>query len=165
MNAQKNPIIIFGSSRGDGNTLQAVRAIIKDETIPFVNLSDLQISYYDYEYTNKHDDFIPLMERIVGHNPIILATPVYWHSMSAIMKTFIDRWCDLTAIRKDLGKGLANKDLYVITSYAGSKPAGFEYAFIETTDYMDMHYKGCFYYYSGKNSNLRDENSLLSISF
>lgn len=44
--------------------------------------------------------------------------------MSALMKTFIDRWSDLLNIRKDIGRRLTNKELYVITSFGESIPRG-----------------------------------------
>lgn len=99
-----NPIIILGSSRSDGDTLQAIKAVTKERTVPIIDLKNLNISPYDYAYENKHDDFITLAEKMVQHNPIVLATPVYWYTMSALMKTFIDRWSDLLDIRKDLGR-------------------------------------------------------------
>ncbi len=161
----KKPLIIFGSSRSDGNTLQAIKAVIQNQPIPIVDLSDLNIAYYDYNYENAKDDFIPLAEKMVRHNPIILATPVYWYTMSATMKTFIDRWSDLLDIRKDIGRRLTNKELYVITSYGTDMPKGFEDAFSQTCEYVDMQYKGCFYFYSGDNAERRQENNLLAEKF
>jgi len=58
----------------------------------------------------------------------------------------------LLTIRKDLGRGLANKDLYVITSYGARKPNAFEESFRQICGYMDMHYKGCYYHYAGKDA-------------
>src|SRR5437899_1881445 len=160
-----DPIIILGSSRSDGNTLRAVKAVFKDKVIPIVDLNSLNISYYDYSYANVKDDFIPLAEKMVKYNPIILATPVYWYSMSALMKTFLDRWSDLLDIRKDIGKRLTNKDLYVITSYAADLPKGFEDAFSQTCDYLGMRYKGCFYFYCGGNDKLLEENNIFAKKF
>lgn len=163
---KKNPLIIFGSSRGDGNTLNAIKAAIKDRPIPIVDLQELDIAHYDYNYANSHDDFIPLAEKMVRHNPIILATPVYWYSMSALMKTFIDRWSDLLDIRKDIGRRLTNKELYVITSFGESMPRGFEDAFSQTCDYLDMQYKGCFYFYSGNDDlELKKTNEITADRF
>ena len=156
----KNPLIIFGSARSDGNTLQAIKALIGDQPVPIVDLGELNISHYDYHYKNINDDFIPLAEQMVKHNPIILATPVYWYTMSALMKTFMDRWSDLLDIRKDLGRRLTNKELYVIASYGGVKPEGFEYPFSQTCEYLEMQYKGCFYFYSGEDPQLIKENAI-----
>ncbi|MBX9922900.1 MAG: GNAT family N-acetyltransferase [Rhabdochlamydiaceae bacterium] len=162
---KKNPIIIFGSARSDGNTLQAIKTVIKDQPIPIVDLKELNIAHYDYSYANAKDDFISLAEKMVRHNPIILATPVYWYSMSALMKTFIDRWSDLLDTRKDIGRRLTNKELYVITSYGESVPRGFEDAFSQTCEYLDMQYKGCYYFYSGDNLELSNGNAPLASEF
>lgn len=161
----RNPIIIFGSSRSDGDTLQAIKAVIKNRSIPIIDLKTLNIAHYDYNYENKQDDFLVLAERMIQHNPIILATPVYWYTMSALMKTFIDRWSDLLDIRKDLGRRLSHKELFVIACYGTSLPKGFEDAFSQTCDYMDMQYKGCLYFYSGEDAGLAEDNELLVESF
>lgn len=163
---KRNPIIIFGSARSDGKTLKAIKAVIKDQPIPIVDLRELSISHYDYNYENRNDDFIPLAEKMVRYNPIILATPVYWYTMSALMKTFIDRWSDLLHIRKDIGRRLTNKELFVITSYGDSMPKGFEEAFAQTCEYLDMQYKGCYYFYSGDDSiETMEENNRLADKF
>lgn len=65
---QRNPIIIFGSSRSDGDTLQAINTVIKDYAVPIIDLKNLNIAHYDYNYENKHGDFIALAERMVQHN-------------------------------------------------------------------------------------------------
>lgn len=141
---KRNPIIIFGSSRSDGDTFRAIKSVIKDCPVPIIDLKNFNISHYDYNYENRHDDFLSLSEKMIQYNPIILATPVYWYTMSALMKTFMDRWSDLLDIRKDIGRRLAQKELFVISSYGTSIPKGFEDAFSQTCAYLDMQYKGCF---------------------
>ena len=160
-----NPIIIFGSSRSNGNTFLAIEAVIKDRPIPIVDLKQLNISCYDYHYKNEKDDFIPLAEQMIQHNPIILATPVYWYTMSAIMKTFIDRWSDLLDIRKDLGRRLAGKELYLITSYGSDMPKDFEMPFSQTCTYLKMEYKGCCYFYNGDDEGRKQQNAFLAEAF
>ncbi|MBM3197580.1 MAG: GNAT family N-acetyltransferase [Chlamydiae bacterium] len=155
---QRKPIVIFGSSRSDGDTLQAIKAVIKDLSVPIIDLKNLNIAHYDYNYENKHDDFMAIAEKMVQHNPIILATPVYWYTMSALMKTFIDRWSDLLDTRKDIGRRLSHKELFVIACYETSLPRGFEDAFSQTCDYLDMQYKGCLYFYSGEDPELAKDN-------
>jgi putative NADPH-quinone reductase/RimJ/RimL family protein N-acetyltransferase len=162
---EKNPIIILGSSRGEGNTLKIVHQLINEASIPLVDLRNLNISHYDYNYENMKDDFLPLAEKMVKHNPIVLATPVYWYTMSALMKTFIDRWSDLLDIRKDIGRRLAGKELYVITSYSAGIPRGFEDPFSQTCEYLEIDYKGCFYFYSGDDAELKKNNLLLAERF
>jgi NAD(P)H-dependent FMN reductase len=162
---KENPILIYGSSRGDGHTRRAVQDIIEERNIPIVDLLDLDISYFDYEHANENDDFLPLMERIVNHNPIIIATPVYWYSMSATMKTFFDRWSDLITIRKDLGRALENKFMYVITSYGTDFPIGFEDPIRLTCTYMKMQFGSTYFHYSGNDKASLAENERFAASF
>ncbi len=120
-------IIVFGSSRSNGRTLEAIKMITDDALI--VDLNTLKISPYDYEHRNIDDDYLPLMKKVVEHDLIILATPVYWYSMSAQMKTFIDRLNDLLEVGKDIGRKLRGKRLFVIASLGTSMPKGFEEPF------------------------------------
>jgi len=162
-----SPIVIFGSSRKRGNTWEATQMVLQDQVVPIVNLNDIDISAFDYEYKNQGDDFLSLAEEMVKHNQIIIATPIYWYTMSAIMKTFIDRWSDFITHKKDLGRRMRGKNLYIVTSYAvypeGKK--GFEAIFKQTAEYMGMKYGGCFFHYSGEDISISQKNSKVADKF
>lgn len=149
--ATDNPIIIFGSARDKGDTWDAVQMVLDGKNIPIINLREIHFSGFDYTGSNHDDDFLPVMKNILNHNPIILATPVYWYSMSDIMKRFLDRWSDLLSEYKDMGRALRGKTIYVISSYAvhPEGKAGFEETFQQTCEYLGMHYGGAFTKYSG----------------
>jgi len=147
------PIFILGSSRSFGNTRKIIVDVAGKKEIEIIDLSAKKISFFDYEHHNEHDDFIPLIESILPYETLVLATPVYWYTMSAIMKTFIDHISDLITIRKELGQKLNNKNLFVIASYGTSIPRGFEDAFEQTCTYMNMNYLGTSFFYS-KNDSL-----------
>ena len=149
MSKKPVPLVIFASSRGEGNTRAALKAVQGERPFEMVDLSTLNIGYFDYEHANAEDDFIALAEKMQDHEVIILVTPVYWYTMSALMKTFLDRWSDLLTIRKDLGRGLQGKWVYLISSYGSSFPVGFDDPFRLTCDYMKMHFGGSLHYYSG----------------
>ena len=101
------------------------------------------------------------MEKIITHDLIVLATPVYWYTMSATMKIFLDRLTDLLDIRKDLGRKLYGKKLFIISSLASNLlPQGFEYPFWQTAEYLKMEYKGCSFISSSKNSEYQKNNEL-----
>jgi multimeric flavodoxin WrbA len=162
-----NPIVIFGSSRSDGDTILAVETVLDERNIPIVDLHDLNISEYDYAASNADDDFRPLVVRMLAHDPIVLASPIYWYAMSARMKQFIDRWTDLLDRWPQLGRGLRGKTLAVITGYAEHPDGrqGFEAPFALTASYMGMKYGGCFYYYSGVDEKLRNVNDVNALEF
>ena len=153
-----NPIIILGSSKSFGKTRKIIETIINNLDIPIIDLNTLNISDYDYEHKNHNDDYITLMEKVVKHDIIVLATPVYWYSMSAIMKKFIDRLSDLLELRKDIGYKLRGKKLFVIASYGGSSTKGFGDTFEQICNYMGMEYIGCSLICSSDNLELKKEN-------
>ena len=114
-------ITILGSSRKDGETYKVIYETVENSDWDIIDLSDYTFSYYDYEHNNRNDDFLPLMKKIVeNYDTLIFATPVYWYSMSGIMKVFFDRLTDLLEIDKELGRKLDGKRMGVISSSIGN---------------------------------------------
>ncbi len=137
-------IIILGSSRRDGHTKKAVDKLKSLADFDVLDLNDYNISYYDYEHKNKNDDYLNLMQNIISNYDIfIFATPVYWYSMSGIMKVFFDRITDLLDNEKELGRKLRNKSMAVLTSSIGDHLGdNFWFPFSETAKYLGMKYIG-----------------------
>jgi len=136
-------IVIFGSSRSDGNTRQIVDYFTEKTGIEAIDLNEKNIGYYDYDYRNQDDDFIPMMEKVVTYDLIIFVTPVYWYSMSAVMKTSFDRLSDLLSFRKDLGYQLKGKSMALIScSGHDDLVEGFSMPFKESANYLNMDYLG-----------------------
>ena len=139
-------VVILGSSRSYGNTSRAVDAALTHTHVEIVDLGTFNIGHYDYQHRNQTDAFLPLIERLSDRRFWILATPIYWYTMSAQLKIFVDRLTDLITIRKDLGRMLDGKSLAVIAS--GSDPCapeGFESPFRLTSEYLGMNYIGSHY--------------------
>ena len=142
-----NILVIFGSSRRDGDTMDAVELVFSERKYEIVNLRDCQINPYEYDVEHA-DDFLHIARKMVAADKIVFCTPVYWYCMSGVLKTFFDRFTDLLTHYKDLGRALMGKHCYVISSGGSQEcPASFEEPFRNTCDYFDMHYHGLFYYY------------------
>jgi len=69
--------------------------------------------------------------------------------MSTQHKIFFDRFSDLLTVRKDLGRKLRGKKLFVISSFGESYPKGFEDTFEQICEYLGMEYLGSSFIYSG----------------
>ena len=137
-------LTILGSSRSRGNTRLLVDAAFEQSQCRLIDLNELSFSDYDYAHANRDDGFAPLAETLTAHDRIVLATPVYWYSMSAMMKRFVDRLSDLVTVRKPLGRALAGRELYVLaTSTDPALPPAFEQTFVSTAEYLDMNWGGC----------------------
>ena len=137
-------VVILGSSRQDGDTAAVVERLSAKTDCKVINLSDYNISYYDYNYANRDDDYLPLMRDILdNYDMLIFATPVYWYSMSGIMKVFFDRLTDLLTIEKGLGRQLRGKKMAAISSSGGNDlDDSFWLPFRETAAYLGMDYIG-----------------------
>ena len=140
----KKHLIIFGSSRGDGNTRKMVNYLLQSERFDWIDLLEYQIGYYDYAYRNQDDDYLPLMRSIIPkYDTFILVTPVYWYTMSAIMKTFIDRLSDLIRIEKELGRQLRGKKMAMLScSGHDDRPDAYAQPFQLSAKYLGMDYIG-----------------------
>lgn len=137
-------VIIQGSSQSDGNTNKIVSFIAEKSNYDVMDLNLYEIGPFDYEFKNQGDDFMPLMKRIVDtYDTIIFATPVYWYSMSGVMKIFFDRISDCLKIEKEVGRKLRGKSMGMISCGSGSEPVkGFSMPFVQTANYLSMQYVG-----------------------
>ncbi|KAF2515859.1 flavodoxin family protein [Flavobacterium zhairuonense] len=160
---ENKTVIILGSSRKNGNTTKIVDEISKEHHIDVVNLSDYNISYYDYESKNIDDDFLPLIRRILEeYDTLIFATPVYWYNMSGIMKVFFDRISDLIRIEKETGRKLRGKKIGVITnSHDNEIEDSFYIPFQKSADYLGMKYLGHAHF----NANILNQQTKIELTF
>ncbi|HUH33290.1 MAG TPA: NAD(P)H-dependent oxidoreductase [Daejeonella sp.] len=137
-------VLILGSSRSTGNTSLIVDYLKEQLACDLIDLNNYQMSYYDYTHDNAGDDYLTLMRTLTtNYDLLILATPVYWYSMSGIMKVFLDRLTDLLDMDKDSGRKLRGKKIAIIsTSLGGNLGDSFWLPFMATAKYLGMEYAG-----------------------
>ena len=107
----KNVLIISSSPRTNGNSDMLCQEFYRGATdaghnVELVRLSEKDIGYCIGCYACdklgtcfKKDDMAALYDKVLNANVIVFATPVYFYTMSAQLKTFIDR---LTPIYEDV---------------------------------------------------------------
>jgi multimeric flavodoxin WrbA len=141
-------VIISGSSRLNGSA-SVIANYLKDNYV-------YQIGHFDYEHKNRSDDFLPLIRNVVqDYNVLIMVTPVYWYTMSGIMKVFFDRFSDLLRIEKDLGRKLRGKSMAVISCGADERViSGFFEPFRSTAKYLGMNFISQSYFSLNDQDNL-----------
>jgi multimeric flavodoxin WrbA len=138
-------IALFSSSRRLGNTGQLIDRIALELNIEVVDLAGQRMSPYDYDHRNRNDDFEPLMQRVLAHDQIIFATPIYWYAVPPAMKILLDRLSDLLDIPDLLAEGrrLRGKNAYVVCTSVGDEPSKvYMDAFLDTFDYLGMRFGG-----------------------
>lgn len=136
-------IVINGSARSENNTAKLVRHLL-GEKVEIIELCEQHVSHYNYDGRySDNDNFQEIVDRMIVSEIIVLATPVYWYTMSGHMKAFLDRWTDLVTTHKSKGRALKGKKIAVIAqSTSEAMPEGFEIPFRLTAEYMDMEYVG-----------------------
>lgn len=143
MSVKSKILVINGSAREESNTTRLVNHLLTDGA-KTIQLSEMDIAHYDYQQNyNLADDFQIIADLMIKADVIILATPVYWFTMSSYMKVFLDRWTDLISTHKSKGRALNGKKLGLLSQ--GSCPApphGFDTPFELTAAYMDMQFLG-----------------------
>ena len=128
----KKVLVIEGSPRKGGNTDTLSDVFIRGareagHEVRKVYLRDLKIGYcLDCESCMTrgggcviHDDFQQLKDAVAAADVLVLVSPVYYYSVTAQMKTFIDRtYSALGEIR--------DKECLLITAGAGDRPEHFK---------------------------------------
>lgn len=150
-------VIIQASARSDGHTYQIIQSFQKYHPSTVIDLKQYQIAPYSYQHEYTDDDFLPIMRKVVNYDTIIFATPVYWYSMSGLLKNFFDRMTDCLKVEKELGRQLRGKAMAAIA--CGSEPTpteGFFIPFELTAGYLGMRYLGSLHTYIDENGLTQD---------
>lgn len=114
--------VIYGGTRPNGNTELLVEQAIRDLTVEKIVLREFTMKaikdqrHAEGGFQQVEDDYNHVIERILPHDILVFATPIYWYSMSGTMKTFIDRWSQILrdASYPDFKAIMAAKKAYVI---------------------------------------------------
>lgn len=136
-------IILLGSSRSKGDTFEMANYVANKTGFPLIDLKQKKIAEFDYnnEYESD-DDFMPLIRTIADeYDTIIFASPVYWYSMSGIMKTFFDRLSDIIRYEKDTGRKFRGKSMSVISCSGPDLVDGYYMPYRESANYLGINYK------------------------
>jgi len=142
----QRPVVLLASSRSTGNTFSLARAVLAEDRAPLVDLAAFDIGYFSYAHAHAGDDFLPLVERLMASPVWVLATPLYWYTMSAQAKTFLDRLSDLLSSRQALGRRLRGKGLAIVCAGTDPQlPASFDTPFELTCTYLGMRFLGSHY--------------------
>ncbi|MGB3589197.1 MAG: NAD(P)H-dependent oxidoreductase, partial [Tunicatimonas sp.] len=108
-----------------------------------IDLKKKHINSYSYEHDNLNDDFLSVIKEIIKYDTIVFITPVYWYSMSGILKNFFDRITDCLKIEKETGRKLKGKNMIAISCGSDStETEGFFVPFRNSAAYLGMNYLG-----------------------
>ena len=137
-------VIIQGSANPNGNTQKIVADLQEKLNADVLDLSTKNILSFDYQFANQEDDFSKTIHEILDtYDAIIFATPVYWYTMSGILKNFFDRFTDGLLHDKTLGRKFEGKKMGAIACGSDKNPIeSFFVPFQKSAVYLKMNYLG-----------------------
>lgn len=101
----KKILFMNASPNKDGNTNMIGESLLKNKDYDKLQISDYEVSQYGMVKDN--DQIKDILNIIKDYNTIVIGTPVYFYTVSGILKTFIDRLYLL-----EEAKVLVGKDVY-----------------------------------------------------
>jgi len=173
---QREFLFVLGSARLDGNTEHLARRAA--ETLPentgrtWLRLIEHQLPLFEdirhhetrkYEITS--DSERTLLESTLAATDIVIASPVYWYSVSAATKLYFDHWSGWMRLTDvEFKKRMAPKTLWAISAFSDTDPAGAQ-PLIETirmtAEYMNMKWGGVLLGYGNRPADvLNDADSM-----
>lgn len=151
-------LFLLSSSRRDGNSellaRRAATGLPAAYTQTWLNLADLPLPVFaDLRHATR-DNWMPaieghartLLEATLAATDLVFVAPVYWYSLPAAAKLYLDHWSAwLRAPGYDFKACMAGKTMWAISAYSDTDP-GFAAPLKETlrlsADYLHMQWGG-----------------------
>ncbi|HEX7598768.1 MAG TPA: flavodoxin family protein [Polyangia bacterium] len=128
-------LFVLGSARQDGNTEQLAR--LAAAHLPagvaqrWVRLGELPLEPFldirhsgDGRYPAATGNEQVLLEATLAATDIVIASPLYWYSLSADTKLYLDYWSGwLRVPGADFKARMRGKMMWAISTYSGGDPA------------------------------------------
>lgn len=114
--------VLFGGSRPEGNTAELTQYALEGLDYNWVDITQYQLNpvrdvrHEDYFIESYEDDYKQLIDLVLESDTVIFASPVYWYSISASLKAFIDHWSETMQDKdyRDFKSVMAKKDFRLI---------------------------------------------------
>lgn len=113
-------LAINSSSRSESNTSDMLGILLRDISAEYISLRKFEINpvadqrHSSKKWQTKVDDYPTLINTLVNSDIVVFATPIYWYSISGLLKNFIDRWSESLATDPEFRKKVFGKKIYVL---------------------------------------------------
>ena len=82
-------LFINGSPNKNGNTASLAKTLLKGRSYDTLELVDLKIYAYGQHFAD--DQYQEVIRAISSPDVIVIGSPMYWHSMSGVIRNVLDR--------------------------------------------------------------------------
>ncbi|MFF4837934.1 flavodoxin family protein [Streptomyces sp. NPDC001315] len=128
-------LFVLGSSRSEGNTellaRRAAEQLPADVEQEWISLAEhLLPDFVDLRHDSDHvrppagENVALLLDATLAATDIVIASPLYWYSVSSLTKRYLDYWSGWLRIPGvDFKATLAGRTLWGVTALADDEPA------------------------------------------
>ena len=165
-------LFILGSARPSGNTELLARLAAKSLAIEaeqvWLNLLTNPLPMFEdirhhesRRYTVANETEQMYLDATLAATDIVIASPVYWYSLSALAKLYIDHWSAWMRLPDiDFRQRMKGKKLWGVTVLSDEQLLGV-HPLIETlrlsADYMDMQFGGVLLGYGNRPGDILND--------
>ncbi|MCU5746876.1 flavodoxin family protein [Staphylococcus sp. SQ8-PEA] len=92
--------VLFGGSRPEGNTALLTKKALEGQDYKWIDLTEYQfnpirdVRHNETAIRGYTDDYQTIIDQMLASDIVIFASPIYWYSVSASLKAFIDHWSE-----------------------------------------------------------------------
>lgn len=90
VNREMSILFINGSPNKNGNTALLAEKLLAGKEYETLNMVDYKL--YGYGQSFSDDQFAEIVNKMKASKTIVIGSPVYWHSMSGMVRNLIDRF-------------------------------------------------------------------------
>jgi multimeric flavodoxin WrbA len=169
---ERNFLFILGSARYKGNTehlaRHAARSLPSSIKQTWIHLLDHQLPLFEdirHHETRKYsvatESERALLDSTLAATDLVIASPVYWYSISAATKLYLDHWSGWMRLEGvDFKARMASKTLWGIASLSDQDWTGAQ-PLVDTlrlsAEYMKMNWGGVLLGYGNRPGDVMDD--------
>ncbi len=170
---QGNFLFLLGSSRRDGNTeilaRHAAASLPEHSTKEWLHLMDLPLSPFEdlrhstgvYPQPVGHEKTLAIAT--LAATDIVFATPLYWYTMSASTKLYLDYWSGWMRVPGlDFREKMVGKTAWLISANSDEAGEKMSEAMILTfqlsAEYLGMHWGGTLLGYANRPGDILQDS-------
>ncbi|MER6444389.1 flavodoxin [Streptomyces venezuelae] len=163
-------LFLLGSSRSDGNTEILARAAaeqlpagVRQRWIDLAGsgLPDFRDGRHEAEGWKASESEETLRQATLEATDVVIASPLYWYSLSAQTKRYLDYWSGwLTVPGSDFKQRMAGRTLWGVTAMADRdevRAEGLVTSLHHTAAYMGMRFGGVLLGNGSRPGHVRDD--------
>ena len=169
-------VFILGSARRNGNTEQLTRHaagfLPAEVTQTWIHLLDRNLPLFEdirhhetRKYSVASESEKVLLDATLSANDIVIASPVYWYSISAATKLYLDHWSAWMRLDGvDFKARMASKTLWAVSALSDDDWSGAQ-PLVDTlrmsAEYMKMNWGGALLGYGNRPGDVMDDAASL----